>query len=1053
MRATWTLSVLVILAAAISAAQSPAGTISGTLRDPSGAVIAGARVEALSRSTGQIRRAVASESGDYSFPALSAGEYQVSAEASGFQRVVRSVTVETGTTTSADLAMPVGSVSESVTAAAALPQMHYDSHAIGGVVTHGQIENIPLNGRSFLELGKLEPGVQPPSRANANRTLVPILGAPGVNVGGSRVTLDGGSVTSLSLGGSQMALSQDVVQEFQISTVNLDLSIGNAVSGGINVVTRSGGNELHGAAFYFFRDHKLAAYPALDRDPENPDPFFQRRQFGFALGGPIRRDRAFFFGNWERNEQRGVVDTNLAGPDFGHFSRVTPSPVFGNLISFRLDGRIGNAHTAFVRYSHDGSRTIGPITFASTQVGPVNGYPSTWARQAPWADQSLMGLTSVLRPTLVNDLRFSYFFLSSSSVPVGEQDCPGCLGIGAPGIAVKQDAFYIGRSSSGSSLGRRFHLNDSLSWQPGAHRARFGFDWEHSRTAPLNWGDEPATINLFSPSQVRTYNRQAPEGLRIPLPSTFNTLGDILQLPLQTFSAGVGDPRVPQENGSQVRTWNNLWLCFQDTWRFHPGLTMNYGLGWSVDRNLNYDLHKPALLAPILGVGGLGPTQKEWKNFSPMLGLAWAPAADGRTVIRAGAGLYYGPRGLFSLDAERAALGRPGLGRTSFPGSSILNPLPGISGVPLGTPLQFASPTLFTGANLMAILPAARADKARSLSAGDPNLQAIQITKQFSGGLVPADFPRASTLHAGVGVQRQFARDFVLSADFVYRHFVHMFREGALALDLNHYDSSRGPVIPKCISAQKDDPRILCSNGAIQVLDASGLSTYKGLLLRAEKRYSSGFQALASYTYSRNTATGSRNGFDLDTWLANRGPSDFDVTQIFNLAGVARLPWRLEMGLNFSYSSATPFSAYVGGIDFNGDGTKDDLLPGTTVNVFNRGMGRAELERLAAQFNTNYAGTKDKLGTLIPSVTLPTRFAFGDNLHALDVRLSRAVVFRERWRVSVIGEVFNLYNKANLSGYSGNLTSAAFGQPTSRATQVFGSGGPRAFQLAARFSF
>ena len=143
----------------------------------------------------------------------------------------------------------------------------------------------------------------------------------------------------------------------------------------------------------------------------------------------------------------------------------------------------------------------------------------------------------------------------------------------------------------------------------------------------------------------------------------------------------------------------------------------------------------------------------------------------------------------------------------------------------------------------------------------------------------------------------------------------------------------------------------------------------------------------------------------------------------------------------------------MGGIDFNGDGTTGDLLPGTTVNAFNRGMGHADLERLVAQFNTTSAGTKDSHGRLIPRLTIPSNYSFGDNFHSLDFRLSRSFVLREHWRLSLIGEVFNLYNKANLTGYSGDLTSAAFGQPTSRATQVFGSGGPRAFQLAVRVSF
>jgi hypothetical protein len=226
--------------------------------------------------------------------------------------------------------------------------------------------------------------------------------------------------------------------------------------------------------------------------------------------------------------------------------------------------------------------------------------------------------------------------------------------------------------------------------------------------------------------------------------------------------------------------------------------------------------------------------------------------------------------------------------------------------------------------------------------------------------------------------------------------------------------------------------------------------------LRADKRLSHDFQVLGSYAYSSNTGTngsGPGTGFNLDNWFENRGPVATDISHIVNLAGVAQLPSRFELGLNFSFSSIPPFSAYVGGIDFNGDGTKDDLLPGSTVNAFNRSMGRADLERLVAQFNQTYAGTKDSHGNFIPFLTLPPRYSFGRNFQSLDLRLNRSFVFGEHWRLSLIGEVFNLYNAANLSGYSGDLTSPAFGQPTSRFTQVFGSGGPQAFQLGARISF
>jgi len=1031
---------------ALVSAQASTGTIHGVVRDPSGAAVGAARVTAVNTTTSLTRLIVTSEQGDFGFLALPAGNYEVNADAAGFQSTVRRVVVEAGTTTVADLILHVGQLKESVTVDGASPQLHYDSHTVGSVVTQTQIEDLPLNGRNFLELAKLEPGVQAPSRSLDGRAFLPVLGAPGGSSGrGTRITIDGGSVMTPGYAGSKMSFSQEAVQEFQVSTVNFDLSTGITQSGAVNVVTRSGGNELHGTAFYFFRDHTLAAYPALNRDAANPDSFFQRRQFGFALGGPIRRDRIFFFGTWERNEQRGVLSRALVG-DFAPLSGITPSPVFGNLASFRLDTELSSRHTAFLRYSHDGNRAFAP------GVSQTSAIPSSWFQNSNWADQGLLGVTSVFRPSLVNDFRFSYFFVSSDTFPAQEQNCPGCLGIGAPTINI-QTGLSLGQSQTVLGIGRRFELSDVLASQHGAHRARFGIDWEHNRGENLVWNNEPVTMTLFSPDQVRAYNArpQTPVSLKIPLPGGFSTLADILNLPLQSFTVGIGDPRLLEENGSTTRTSYSARLYVQDTWRLLDRLTLNYGLAWNVDRNQNYDLRKPALLAPILGADGLGPTRKQWKNFSPVLGLAWSPSRDGKTVIHAGAGIYYDFLIQPSLDPERAMLGAPGLGRQNVPGSSILNPLSNIPGVSVGTTLDFrGAPTLFTGADLMSILPSIRADQQQKLThTGNSAVRAIQITKQASSQLYPVNSPNASSQQADVGVERQLSRDFVISADFAYRHFVHI----GWSQDLNHFNGIRGPVIPKCTAVQQNDPQALCSTGPINVWQTAGRATYKGLLLRADKRFSHGFQFLGSYAYSSNIGNDNGNGFNLDNALQNRGPLSTDFTQILNVAGVTHLPWRFELGLNFSYTSVAPFNAFVGGIDFNGDGTTGDLLPGTTMGAFNRSLGRADLVRLVDLFNQTYAGTTDSHGRAIPQLTLPNHYSLDDNLSSLDLRLSRSFVFHERRRVSLIGEVFNLFNQANLTGYIGDLTSQAFGQPISRATQVFGSGGPRAFQFATRISF
>jgi hypothetical protein len=1033
----------VLTAIGVVRAQMSSGTIAGIVTDINGNPIAGARIRLTKRDSGLTRSMITAGQGDFSAAALPPGEYTITAEAEGFNLQRRAATVETGTTTTVNLALGVGDVREQVTISVAAPTLSYESSNVSGVVTRSQMENLPLNGRNFLELAKLEPGAQASARTAANRNFVPALGQPNGNPGrGTRVTVDGGSIMAIGNGGSALGLSQEIVQEFQVSTVNFDLTTGITNGAAVNVTTRSGGNEFRGTGFYFLRDHNLAAYPALNRNAANPDPFFQRRQYGFALGGPIWRERLFFFGNYERNEQRGVAATAITAPEFAHLNRITPTPYFNNQFSLRFDGRLTETQTAFVRFSEERINSFGP---PPNQPGA---YPSSWRRQPAKSNQSIFGLTSVWGKAFVNDFRFSFFYVDSSVSGVTEKQCPGCIGLGAPSFAVAQTGLTLGVSASQPTVARRFHLNDYVSWQIGAHRVRFGADWEYNRGGSITTDNEPATLTLFSPQRARAAN--------IPIPTEFRALNDFLQLPLQSVTVGIGDARVPQADGSLVRSWHTFRLFFQDAWRIKPRLTINYGLGWSVDRNLNYDLKKPALLAPILGADGLGATRRRWNNFSPVLGFSWSPRRDAKTVIRGGAGYYYDF--LFFnavLDAERATLGPPGSGRQNISGDRLANCLPNVPNVPVGAALRFNTPTRFTGANLLACLPQIRAELTAIAANADRSIQAIQLTKE--GTVYPQDLPPWTALHFNFGVQRELMKDFVLSADFALRHFDHI---GLGNLDLNRFNRARGPGIPRCeTEAQRDDPNALCSTGAINVPVHAGRATYKGLLLRADKRFSRGFQILGSWAFSRNSgtvvndATGKPIGLNLDDYLSSRGPQNIDFTHIFNLAGVVQLPSRFLLGFNFSYSSKPPFSPYVGGIDFNGDGTTDDLLPGTTVNQFNRGLGRADLERLVAQFNQTYAGRTDAKGVLIPRITLPAQYWFGDDFHSLDIRLSRTFTFEKRLKISLIGEVFNLYNAANLSGHSPNLTAAGFGQPAGRFTQVFGSGGPRAFQFGTRISF
>jgi hypothetical protein len=290
-----------------------------------------------------------------------------------------------------------------------------------------------------------------------------------------------------------------------------------------------------------------------------------------------------------------------------------------------------------------------------------------------------------------------------------------------------------------------------------------------------------------------------------------------------------------------------------------------------------------------------------------------------------------------------------------------------------------------------------------------------------------------------------------ISTDFVVRQFRHTGTPPGF-LDVNHFTSIRDPALPICTDAQSTDPQASCSLGPIALTSPIFSATYHGLLVRAEKRLSNRWQFLASYAYSSNVGN-NFSGYDTDHPLANKGPLDRDIRHIVSLSGLAQLPKRFQVGLFVSYSSKPPFSVFLGDFDLNGDGLGGDLLPGTRVNQFNRSLGKRDLLRLVDEFNGTYAGGQDAWGNVIPPITLPSKFEFGDAFLTQDLRLSRDFKWSEHWRMTLIGEGFNLLNIGNLSGRSGNLFSPGFGQATSRVSQVFGSGGPRAFQIAARVSF
>ncbi len=1153
------ISALLVSLGSHAMAQNATGAIKGIVKDQHDAVVAEATITATNKSTGAARKLKAGGEGNFVFENLVPGEYEVRVEAEGFSTQLQTLAVAVGNTTTGNFSMTVGAVTQTVEVTSDAPVLNTTDTAVGGVISRDRVENLPLNGRSFLSIALLEPGVNVNYNANSG------AGNPNnyfqVSVGSAPqqmtlISIDGSRVNDRITGGTSQNFSAETVQEFQISTLGFDLSAGTVSAGAVNVVSRTGTNSLHGGSFFFFRDHNMSAFPGFKRptekgatglplnllclDPKSAgcgrvlDPFFVRRQFGGSLGGPIKKDKIFFFGNYERNSQVGANSITFSDATLFHFNHVAAQPQHGHLVNARLDYTLNQKHTAFLRGGVDSNDGISG-----------GNLETTWIASNNFAYQTQLGLTSVLKATLVNDFRFSYSSFRNRLTPPNQSQCESvsgnpafCFGLNGPRIS------FYGGLQIGTNINvsqdrnpRTYQWTDNINWTKGSHRVRFGGNWEHSNAHGTWSQNSQGSYSLFSPTQLQTQNPTIYNALPASLKTggTGATFADLLKLPVTgTLSIGIGDVGQPAPFRFKDILANNLIRFYaQDAWQAHPGFTLNYGLGWSFENNVLYhDLDLPQYLAPIVGAGNLGKIGQRYRNFDPALGFAWALGKNQKTVLRASVSLHHtSPNvGFFNLD-QRILFGPAGNGLQAFTGSLLPNPKAGQPGQP--ALLNFTTPANFTAQDLLDFLGTARS----LLAAGNPykgtdlSIRGVQITKSVQGGQgLDAIYDNNSartpyTIHIDAGIQREVIRNLAVSADFVMRRGVGF---GAFELffpDLNHWNDFaptyslvptggsagavnplslvRTPIIPACATtAQGNDPAALCSKGPIQYGMPGILSRYTALQVKVDKRFSAGFTLTAAYAASHYTT------FTAISSLTNlhdgHGISGGNPKHRLTFSGIWQLPkykgeqrfvrgvlndWQLSSIVQMQTGARS--SVTLGSFDVDGDGTFTFRLPGTTVSSFGYNLNAADIRRLVDQYNSSVPAPKDTplagipigprrdaIGSALPFVVLPDKFANADSFITHDLRLQRTISLTEKVKLLLIGEGFNIFNVANLTGFSGTLDAYVrptasvaangtvtitapgrnpatlnFGQPTGRFSPIFGSGGPRAFQLAARVNF
>ncbi len=976
-------------------AQSPVGNISGTVTDPSGAVIPGAAVTAVSFGSGGSRTATTNDQGFFLIATLQAGPYKVTVDTKGFQPFVyERVVVGVGQTARADAQLSVtGSVETVKVAGGDVAAVDTSQATVGGIVSTKQINDLPLNGRNYLELAKLEPGVE----IQEGRAFDPTKARyTGISIGGrqgreARISIDGVDAVDEHVGTTTLNLSQESIQEFQVSTSSSDASTGLSATGGVNIITKRGTNEYHGTGFIFGRASDFAARTTFAA----AQPDFNRKQYGFSGGGPVIKNKLFVFGNLEKTDENSAI-----GVSTPYFPSITSfaAPFNEKSSTVRADWKVTQNHDFFFRWSFNDNTSFGG--FGGNRLPSVGNFNTNRTNQYAG------GLDSVLTPRLTNAFRVAYTaFQNRILVP-----SPDAAAIIIPGTAGFRIATDDGLLISGpdtsvpQSTSEKFNqIRDDLTYTIGKHTLRFGGDVTYRRISVFNFVSGFPGYSVVSPSS------------RNP--------ADILDSLI--ISATFGNKNGKRIPGTDDNTHRNTRISsyFTDNWRITPNFTLNVGVRYQVDTHpLNNDLVKPDIAAPLLP-NGTKATPLDANNFAPQIGFAWDPFKDHKTAIRVGAGIYYALSVSNLVTNERNSLAPFNSGNDTITlnagddGKRDFNRDGKVdydftSAVARNIALKNSFPLLLAGQQVY-------------VSAAPSTFAAMTITR--SGLLISNNFQMPYSQQLNAGIQRELGWNSVIDVNFIYSRTVHEFTRD---VDAGNLFPGNGPKITLGDG--------LVTNAQITRITTDGFSRYRGLTAKFDKRFSKRFQSTASYALSRFETT-SPDGLGLGSAplvnrniKANFGPGALDRTHRLTINAIAELPWGFRLSMLSTMSSALPTTAIVGSADLNGDGVNGDLLPGTKRGSLGRGItGAADLNALIRAYNTTTGGKSLPRSGFAPYVLeVPDSVRFGDSFISQDLALSKTFKIKERIKVELTAQMFNALNISNLVGAAGLPGSAFNGQLT-----------------------
>jgi outer membrane receptor protein involved in Fe transport len=967
----------------VLAGAAHASTLQGRVLDPQGKAIAAARIVVQDTGTALRRETTSDATGAFTLPELPPGTYTLTAEAQGFApRTREALALAVGQSYRLDLTLQVGGRAEAVEATAEVALVTAGSSTVDGVIGQTAIDRLPLNGRNFMELAFLVPGNVPTPNFDPTKTNSVVVASAGQFGRGGMVTIDGQENNDDMVGGPLQNVPQDAVQEFQIATNRYSAESGRSAASAINVVTRSGTDELRGTASLFFRDKSLQALPATyDRTQDAPP--FDREQYALALGGPLKKSVAHWFAALEYRDQDGAVlvgERDVATRTIRKTFALAPLQDW--LGTARLDWSASSSDRVTLRYAFENAedtgastldRSIGSATQRQDSKNVYHNVLGTWVK--------------TLSNTSLNTLGVSYSRYRNDIAPVS----PNTPQLTFPSI---QDgaSFRVPQATDQD----RLQLADSLALVRGAHSLKFGGDIQFIKTA--------LDLGVFQAGRLEMVQDFA----------DFDHNGDGRVDDNDLLFAVTLRSGFP-ERDLVLDDVNNKYFAFyaQDDWRLTPQVTLNLGLRWEMDTDVKNISGYPNT-NPIVADFYHGDRKRDGNNFGPRIGLNWANASGGLSV-HGGWGIYYDRITLELTTLERGLDGRALPVEVRAGNVFFIDDNTG----------QFPpfAPSLsnpFTGF----ILPGAGAS---GINIIDNQMETPQV-QQWN-----------------VGAEVRVAKSLYLRADGLYNKGTKFILGVPVGTVFN-------PVV----------------GGPDRVvnLESSVGTRYKGLLMSLERR-GGRYQFLASYTlsksenYSNDDQIPFSNGpIDPNDLEREFGPSPNDRRHRFTLSGSIDLPAGFRIAPLFTWSTGVPM---------------DILMPDASrrVPTLQRNAG-GRVFQTAAELNAylrglNASGGID--GTLLPLVSDGAQFS--DSFSSFDMRVSKTFHFGDR-SLEALAEVFNLFNVTNIlgvsvrnySGYAnvlardsedpsnpGYLRSSSFGNAVTTAGGVFGSGGPRAFQLGLRFQF